>query len=326
MTTLAFSDGQTPSSAAFPHDLRITRREMIGTRMVALELQSAAGAPLPAWKPGAHVDLAIPGGLTRSYSLIPVAEPATWRIAVLNVPESRGGSRWIHSAAVPNSVVTAVALRNDFTLDPAPGGHVFVAGGVGLTPLLSMISELREAGRPWELHFSVSDPADLQLAQPLLGLPEVHVYRSSHGERVALAEVCRSLPDDALLYACGPQRMLSEIEAHLGKGDRRYRRELFSAAEAVGDGHDSPLTVECSRSSVRVDVAPNESILTAVRRAGISVQSSCEEGVCGACETTVVAGEIDHRDFVLSDEERESGDTMMICVSRSRGGSLVLDL
>jgi ferredoxin-NADP reductase len=326
MTTLEISDGRSASSEAFPQDLRVTRREMIGARMVALELQSAQGVSLPVWTPGAHVDLAIPGGFTRSYSLIPVAEPATWRIAVLNVPESRGGSRWMHSAAFPDSVVTALGLRNDFTLNSAPGGHVFVAGGVGLTPLLSMIAELREAGRPWELHFSVRDAGDLELAQPLVGLPEVHVYRGSHSERVELAEVCRSLPPDALLYACGPQRMLAEIEAHLGKGDRRYRRELFTAAEAFVDGPHTPFTVKCSRSSVSVDVAPDESILTAVRRVGILVQSSCEEGVCGACETTVVAGEIDHRDSILSDEERESGDTMMICVSRSCDGALVLDL
>lgn len=328
MTSRRLEPEQTWDEAAteleLPATLVMIGVRAVGERVQEVEFTAESGASLPAWTPGSHVDLSLPVGIRRSYSLLPPLRPATWRIAVLEEAESRGASRWLHHDARPGDRVVAEAVRNNFELQAAPGGVVFVAGGIGLTPLLSMVAELASRNAPWWLHVAVADRAHLGLLGEFRGRPEVYEYGRPPGWRIDLAALTSALAADQLLYVCGPERMLREVKELL-PGDPRVRVEAFGAA-VVDQDTDATIRVECARTGMTVDVPTGCSILKAVHDAGVDVPSSCEEGVCGSCETAVLAGVPDHRDAILSDEERAAGDTMMICVGRALTPHLVLDL
>ncbi|MFD7291760.1 PDR/VanB family oxidoreductase [Streptomyces sp. NPDC059897] len=294
--------------------------ERVADGVVALTLARPDGAPLAPWTPGAHLDLHLAPGLVRQYSLC--SDPADlghYRVAVLRVPEGRGGSAHVHDELRPGDLLTVSRPRNNFELADA-GRHVLVAGGIGITPLLPMARRLAARGAPWRLLYGGRSRATMAFLDEL---PEGSVTLAPEDEtgRPDLAGFLAEWPD-ATVHACGPPGLLDAVRAaHPGP----VRTERFTPAPQVSST-GGEFTVRLERSGIDVDVPAGRSVLDAVRGAGVAVDSSCEMGLCGSCETKVLAGDPDHRDDLLTDEEKHTATTMMLCVSRCLGSRLVLDL
>lgn len=308
--------------------LVVTARESVGDSVVSLTLADPTGAELPAWTPGAHIDLLLDDALVRQYSLCgSPADHAAWRIAVLLDPASRGGSRRVHELQVADPV-SVRGPRNHFPLLDAPR-HVFIAGGIGITPLRPMIEAAAAAGSDWQLYYGGRSRASMAFLDEL----------GTHGDRVTvwpedergmlpLADVLDKPSDEVLVYCCGPEGLLAAVEAWCaGWPSGALRLERFAAKpQAEPEGDADSFEVVCQRSGVTITVPPGKSIIDALDENGVSVLSSCLEGVCGTCETHVLEGVPEHRDSLLSEDEREANEYMMICVSRARSERLVLDL
>lgn len=299
--------------------------------ILLFDLRRPDGGHLPAFTPGAHIDLHFGGALSRSYSLVNSSdERHRYLLGVKREPASRGGSSWLHDVARVGSLIDATAPKNNFALEEAAGHTVLVAGGIGITPLLCMLQRLRSLQRPWELHYcarSRSAAIDLEeITGPLADAP-VHVRYDDEAQvpGIDIAEVVRNAPEHAHFYCCGPAPMIAAFQQACGGFDpARVHFEYFAseAAPATQGG----FTVRLARSGMDVQVSAGQTILECLLQRGIDVPSSCQQGVCGACETRVLGGSPDHRDLVLSDGEKAVGETMMICCSGSRSESLVLDL
>ncbi|MDQ1129661.1 PDR/VanB family oxidoreductase [Microbacterium sp. SORGH_AS_0888] len=310
--------------------LQVARRIEEADGVAGLILADPMGAELPAWRPGAHIDVVIdrPGrpALVRQYSLCgDPAERTQYRIAVLREPEGGGGSIRIHEGTRAGQLVRVSEPRELFGFSPA-ARMVFVAGGIGITPILPMIAAAEAAGADWALHYAGREPATMAFGAELEPYgAHVHVYASSAGERMALPAIVADAAG-AVVYACGPGRLLDELERLCGEAGVELRVERFVNDNVVTMETDHPFEVELSLTGRTVTVAPGESILDKVAEAGASAPSSCRGGTCGTCETFVLEGEPDHRDAVLTAAEREESEVMMICVSRCKGDRLVLEL
>ncbi len=296
--------------------------------VVTLTLVHPAGGRLPDWTPGAHIDLVLPDGTTRQYSLCGDRWDAfRYRVAVLREPRSRGGSAYIHDRLRPGDSLGAGGPRNNFPLVPAEK-YLFIAGGIGVTPLLSMVRQADLLGADWTLLYAGRSRASMAFLGELAGYGErVRVLPTDSGGRLDLAAwLGRPLPG-VRVYCCGPDRLLAAV-ADLCAAWPRYtlHTERFVPKAPAVTARDGAFEVELRRTGVTVTVRPGVSVLEAARQAGVSVLSSCGRGVCGTCETTVLAGEPDHRDSLLDDADCARGDCMFICVSRSAGTRLVLDL
>ncbi|MFC5906004.1 PDR/VanB family oxidoreductase [Streptacidiphilus monticola] len=312
-------------------ELLVAAAEPVAEGVLLLTLADPEERPLAPWTPGAHVDLLLDNGLVRSYSLCgDPADPYRYQVAVLLDPQSRGGSAFVHrELATPGTRVRVGLPRNHFALAPAER-YLFVAGGIGITPLLPMIRAAEATRADWRLVYAGRSLAAMAFRDELA---------RSYGEgRVTLAPKLETgrRPDLAALlaeaaaegrtvYCCGPERMVDAVAAACaGWPEGRLRTERFRA-EVSADG--SEFEVELARSGLSAKVPDGLSILDALEDAGFAEAAfSCREGTCGSCETRVLAGEPDHRDAVLSEAERETAETMMICVSRARTPHLVLDL
>ncbi|MFF2650812.1 PDR/VanB family oxidoreductase [Streptomyces sp. NPDC058045] len=306
-------------------DLLVHRMSWEAEGVLSVELVHPDGKPLPAWEPGAHLDLHL-GGLIRQYSLCgDPADTARYRIGVLDEPDSRGGSRHVHTKLRPGQRVHTVGPRNHFALEPA-ARYVFVAGGIGITPILAMAREADRRGVPYTLVHGGRSRASMAFGgelNALRGGRVTFVPQDEHGH-IDLPAALAGLDQDTLVYCCGPEPLLAAVEEAVPDG--RLRLERFAAPKSETTGDDTAFAVECRASGVTVEVGAGTSVLDAVEAAGVAVGSSCREGICGSCETRVVSGTPDHRDFLLSEAEQNSGATMMICVSRCASDRLVLDL
>jgi ferredoxin-NADP reductase len=304
-------------------DVVVVARRDEAAGVVGVDLALVSGGALPAWTPGAHIDVELPGGLTRQYSLCgDPDDPHLWRIGVLREADGRGGSRWIADDLTEGTVLRVRGPRNNFPLQRADR-YVFVAGGIGITPLLPMIRAVEATGGDWVLHYGGRTRASMAFLPELSRFGDrVRVYPQ---DEVGLLDLEAVLDDpSALVYCCGPTGLIDALEARCPAGTLRVER--FSAVPLETEGADYAFDVVCERSGVIVTVPPQTTVLQAVEDAGIAVHSSCTEGICGTCETTVLEGEPEHRDSLLTDDEKAAGDTMLICVSRCRGARLVLDL
>lgn len=306
----------------------VAGREDAADGVVTLTLRDAEGGLLPEWDAGAHVDLVLPD-VVRQYSLCgPVGDRSEYRIAVLREPESRGGSRYVHDHLTVGTTVEIAGPRNHFALEPADR-YVFVAGGIGITPILPMIERAIAAGADWRLYYGGRSRTSMAFLDRLAALGDrVQVLPQ---DEVGLLDLVTVLADveraDTLTYCCGPEALLSAVEGRCGPaGLARLRVERFASEVEVDREGDQPFEVELAQTGVTVTVEPGVSILDAVLEAGAVVDCSCEEGTCGTCETDVLEGVPDHRDVVLTDAERAAGAVMMICVSRAKSERLVLDL
>jgi vanillate O-demethylase ferredoxin subunit len=285
------------------------------------------GAPLPAFTPGAHVDLHLANGLVRQYSLAsPPEERDRYVVGVKRDPASRGGSAFMHDTLRVGMEVEVGVPRNNFELHADGAPAVLIAGGIGVTPIACMVDRLRRDGRAWSLHYSVRDRAEAAFLKELGGeRTRLHVDAESGGALLDIAAIVAAAPADAHLYCCGPAPMLDAFEAAAkGRPAACVHVERFApvAPSATGGGY----TVRLAASGRSVAVKPGQTILEALREIGIEVQASCEQGICGTCETRVLGGVPDHRDSLLSPEEKAGNRVMMVCCSGSLSDELVLDL
>ncbi|GAA4672683.1 PDR/VanB family oxidoreductase [Gordonia humi] len=305
----------------------MSAKEVVADQVASLVLEDADGRPLEAWTPGAHIDVELDNGLVRQYSLCGDPSDEQWRIAVLREPDGRGGSAYVHDSLDVDATLSTHGPRNHFEFVEAPS-YLFVAGGIGITPLLPMMREATAAGREWRLLYGGRTRTSMAFADELT---------RSHPDRVELApadevglldleSALADTGDGAVVYCCGPEPLLSAIEEVSDRLGVALHVERFSPKETTGDEVDTAFEVELAQSGTTVQVAADQSILAAVLAAGVDADFSCQEGTCGTCEVAVLDGEIDHRDSVLDEEEAAAGDVMMICVSRCRSKRLVIDL
>lgn len=331
MTTLStFSPGTGTTEGELL--LEIESIEQVADGALTLTFVSPSGDDLPAWSPGAHVDVILDQvDLTRQYSLCGDPDDhARWRIGVLNAPDSRGGSRHIHENAQMGDLVRVRGPRNNFPLEPAPS-YVFIAGGIGITPLLGMITQAERQGADWQLLYGGRSTASMAFRDELAAYGDrVRLFPADEVGLMPLAdpELLGTARPGTLVYTCGPQPLMdavAEAATHWPTGS--VHKELFSADPSLAaPGALDSFEVVLQRSGKRIVVEQDKSILEAVEAEGVRVLSSCRAGVCGTCEVDVIEGTPEHRDSVLSEEEREENDFLLICCSRSLSSRLVLDL
>lgn len=309
-------------------DLRVVDKSPVAEGVVALTLAHPRGNRLPDWAPGAHVDLVLPVGLVRQYSLCGDRwDSRTYRVGVLREPASRGGSVFIHDELPVDATVSIGGPRNNFPLVPAER-YLFVAGGIGITPLLPMVHQAELLGADWRLLYGGRTRRSMAFLDEL----------ARYGDRVTVCpqDECGLLDLDTWLgnpdwgrkvYCCGPEPLLAAVEQRCADWPSGLlRTERFVPKEQGAPVRSEPFEVALARTGRSVTVRPEQSMLEAVAGIGVNVLSSCRQGTCGTCETGVVAGVPDHRDSILDDTERAAGDCMFLCVSRSRTERLVLDL
>ncbi len=313
--------------------VRVTSTRIEANRISSFELRPLQDKCLPGFRAGAHIDVHLPSGLTRSYSLCnSPAERHRYVIAVSHAANSRGGSRFMHENVSVGDVLAIGAPRNNFPLVEEAPYTVLIAGGIGITPLWCMVQRLDALDRAWELFYSARSRDSAAFLDGVRKLAERRKRANVHlnfdevtGEVLDLGKIVAAAPPGAHFYCCGPQPMLAAFErATEALPPAQVHVESFSPRErSIGAGG---FTVRLARSDRTLAVAPGETILDVVLNAGIDVPHSCMEGVCGTCETRVLGGMPDHRDVVLSKEEQARGDMMMICCSGAKTPTLVLDL
>ena len=318
-------------------ELVVARRKEEAAGVVSLTLRHRDGAPLPSWEAGAHIDLLLDdapeGPLVRQYSLCgDPADAGAWQIAVLREPDGtgRGGSAHVHAALAEGSTVRVCGPRNHFALRPA-ARYLFVAGGIGVTPILPMLSAAEAAGTPWTLLYGGRTLDSMAFLDRLTELDAARgLVTFAPQDETGLLDLAGFLgsPDpDTLVYCCGPGPLLDAAEEYCADLEPdTLRVERFSASAADPDAVNTAFELELAASGLTVTVAPDASILETLLEAGVNVHYSCTEGNCGSCATEIIEGEADHRDDVLNSAEQASQTMMMVCVSRSRGPRLVLDL
>ncbi|MFD7842826.1 PDR/VanB family oxidoreductase [Nocardia sp. NPDC059764] len=306
--------------------VRVVRRRDEAEGVFSLELTAADGGPLPAWSPGAHIDVHAGSAGVRQYSLCgDPGDDRTWRIAVLHEPGGRGGSDYLHRTALPGTELRVSLPRNNFELTPR-SSYVFVAGGIGITPILPMIAAAAAAGARWRLFYGARSRAHMAFADDLAARhPEVTLVPQDVDGLLPLPRILGEAAQ-AEIYCCGPEPMLAAIEAEAAARGSAIRTERFAARPAAADAVNLPFDVRVDSTGATYRVEGHRSIADVLEAAGVDIITSCREGTCGSCETTVLSGDIDHRDAILTDEERACGNTMMLCVSRARSEVLVLDL
>jgi ferredoxin-NADP reductase len=315
-------------NAATTATLQVEAKKPEADGVVGLTLARPDGRRLPDWTPGSHVDLLLPSGVTRQYSLCGDRWDAhSYRVGVLRELDGRGGSAYVHDALQPGDLVGIGGPRNNFPLVPS-ARYRFVAGGIGITPLLPMIHQADLLGADWQLLYGGRRRDAMAFLDELAGYGDrVHVVPQDEHGLLDLPAFLGAPRSDTKVYCCGPGPLLAAIEAACAAWPAHaLRTERFVAEERGSPLRDAPFEVELARSGTAVTVTPEVSVLDAVHAAGVEVLSSCRQGTCGTCETTVVAGTPDHRDSILTDDERAAADCMFVCVSRSCSDRLVLDL
>lgn len=309
--------------------VRVSRRWHEAEGVVALELQAPGGALLPAWSPGAHIDVIMTDGSARQYSLCGAPmDRGTWRIAILREELGRGGSRWLHDEVGEGDTLAIRGPRNHFRLEKAPA-YLFIAGGIGITPILPMLAAAQAAGAHSQLVYCGRSRSTMAfLDQSERYGDRINLYPSSDCGRVDLSKLLAAPRPETLIYCCGPSVLLDGVEEHSAHWPAgSLHMERFSARTRIeSPTGDKAFEVELARSGKILPVPADQTLLSVLEASGADVVSSCSEGTCGACVVSVLDGTPDHRDSVLTQAERASGESIVICVSRCHGTRLVLDL
>lgn len=307
--------------------LRVLDKRVVADDVVAVTVGSP-GRRLPDWTPGAHVDLVLPTGVTRQYSLCGDRwDTSRYRIGVLREAGGRGGSSYVHDGLAIGDEAAVGGPRNAFPMVPSRR-YLFVAGGIGITPLLPMIVQANLLGADWRLLYTGRRRSSMAFLDELaVHRDRVHVHPRAEAGPADLPAFLGRARADTKVYCCGPERLLDEVSAACASWPpHTLRTERFVAGQLTTPARTAPFEVKLHRSDTTVIVPPGLSVLDAMARVGVEVLSSCRQGTCGTCETTVLGGVPDHRDSVLDENERAAGDCMFICVSRAATDRLVLDL
>jgi vanillate O-demethylase ferredoxin subunit len=317
--------------------LRVTvaRKACVGDGICSFDLVAQDGTALPAFSAGAHIDVSLPGGLVRQYSLCnPPGETHRYQIGVLRDTASRGGSATLHEAVHEGQALTISPPRNHFPLAAGATKSLLLAGGIGITPLLSMAERLAAEGATFELHYAARSRAKAAFIERLTSAPyadKVTLHLSDEGaaQRLDLPALLAAPQPGTHLYVCGPQRFMDAVLAEAraqGWPESQLHWERFANAAADPRDSDEAFEVELAASGRVIVVPRGGTIVQALSAAGVYVMTSCEQGVCGTCLTRVVSGTPDHRDAYLTPEEQAANDQMLLCCSRAKTARLVLDL
>ncbi len=312
-------------------EVRIVGRHVEAEDVLSFELQRADGSPLPPYSAGAHVDVHLPGGLVRQYSLCsPEGMHSKYTIGVLKEPSSRGGSKALHESVQVGDKLTISEPRNKFPLDVHARRSLLFAGGIGITPILAMADELARDGRDFELHYCTRSRTRMAFLERIASSPwaakaSLHFDDGAPERRLDATRVLGAPADDVHVYVCGPAGFMLGAGRTLGWQEARLHREYF-VAEPVDHTSDKPFEIQLRRSGRTVFVAADKSAATALAEAGVDIPLSCEQGVCGTCLTRVLEGIPDHRDFYLTEEEHQRNDSFTPCCSRSLTPRLLVDL
>lgn len=302
---------------------------ILGFELVPLPPQTS----LPAFTAGAHIDLHLPGGVLRSYSLLNnPQETHRYCIGVNKDAKSRGGSRHMHEQLRTGAVLSISTPRNHFPMDETSPFNVFIAGGIGITPMLSMIARSQALGTPWRLHYAARTSEHAGFLDVLASYQcqpgadvRLNFDQEPGGQMLDLNAVMAAMPEGAHVYACGPIPLLEAYEAAAASlPPERVHREYFASKEAAAT--DGSYTVELARSQRTLHITPGQTLLEGLIAIGAEPPYSCQQGICGTCEVKVLKGTPDHRDMVLTEGEKAANDRMMVCCSGARSASLVLDL
>ena len=310
--------------------LLVASRTAAAEGVLELRLVDDSGDGLPPWTPGAHVDLVLGDDLVRQYSLCgdPMDE-SSFTVAVLREQESRGGSAYVHSRLAEGDRLTVRGPRNHFPLVAAPR-YRFVAGGIGITPLLPMIAEAEASGADWTLSYGGRTRASMAYLDRLASYGDrVRVFPTDECGPLDLPVILSDPGPGTLVYVCGPEGLLGAVEAFCSGRwpDGALHLERFAAKQTESPtGGERSFELVLAGSGVTLEVPPDRSVFDVIQDSGVSVLGSCHEGICGTCEQAVLEGEVDHRDSVLNESERAANDAMMVCVSRCLSDRLVLDL
>ncbi|WP_370484959.1 2Fe-2S iron-sulfur cluster-binding protein [Mycobacterium sp. pUA109] len=311
-------------------DLTLTVDQLgyIADDVVSLTLVDPDGHPLPAWEPGAHIDVLLDNSMVRQYSLC--GEPRDrqrWRVAVRRDPDGRGGSVYLHCHMAAGARVRVRGPRNAFPLITR-SRYLFIAGGIGITPLLPMIAAVARDGLSWNLLYGGRTRASMPFLETLAHYgSRVEVCPENERGLLDIAVVLDRVAPQTAVYCCGPEPLIAAVEDLASRRDDiSLHTERFAPRAVATLRTDEPFEVYCAESDVTLLVPPGRSVLEVAADAGIDVLCSCKEGTCGTCEVDVLDGQPDHRDSFLSPQERASNETMLICVSRCVGHRLTLDL
>lgn len=304
----------------------VTRRaEDVVELVLAVDDGADDNAALPSWTPGAHVDLILEPELVRQYSLCSSpANVSTYSVAVLLAPDSRGGSKRVHELT-EGARLRIRGPRNHFPLVTSKR-YVFIAGGIGITPLLPMIEEVQTAGADWHLYYGGRTRSSMAYLDELGKYADrVNVVPQDTDGLLDIKGILGQPDERTLVYCCGPEPLLAVVEQACQTWPTgALHLERFAAKAVEHAAEEAAFELVLQRSGITTEVPPDKSVLDVMRDSGVSVLASCLEGICGTCETEVVDGDVDHRDSVLDADEQEANEVMMVCVSRCRG-RLVLD-
>ena len=314
--------------------VRVAHKTHEAIDICSLELVHPEGGALPAFSAGAHIDVHAPGGLVRQYSLCnDPAESHRYLIGTLKDPQSRGGSKAIHDEVQVGDLLQIGLPRNNFALVPDTRHVILLAGGIGITPILSMATQLAREGRSFEFHYcSRSRPraafVEHMLAAPYAAQVQFHFDDGEPEQGLKLDKVLARVDAGAHLYACGPAGFLSHVREQAqqsGWPTSCVHFESFGAVPMECAG-DSSFDVKIASTGTTYRIPANITVVTALAAQGVNIAVSCEQGICGTCLTGVLDGEPDHRDSYLTDEERACNNSFMPCCSRARSALLTLDL
>ncbi|MGE4326412.1 MAG: cytochrome P450, partial [Pseudodonghicola sp.] len=315
-----------PSRRDIARKVRVAQVRQEAEGIVGLTLEDAKGRPLPRWSAGAHVELVL-DGYDRKYSLCGRADASGYDLAILREDDGRGGSRYIHDHLREGMELRLRGPSNLFRLDEEAPAHVLIAGGIGITPIIAMADRLKALGRPYAIHYCGRSRATMALLDRLEADHGAHlqVHTTDDGTRADLAAIVAALPEGGQIYCCGPERMITALEdLTADRPEGTFHFEHFSAHDTGLDPEkEQGFEVELKDSGLTLQVAADQTLLDAILAAGIDVASDCCEGLCGSCEVTVLEGDIDHRDMVLTRGERAENRRMMTCCSRAKNGGRI---
>lgn len=313
--------------------VEVIQKSSLAEDIAGFELADAERRPLPAFSAGSHIDVHLPNGLVRQYSLCNhPSERHRYMIAVLRDPSSRGGSMSMHDQVQAGDTLRISEPKNHFALVPARHTLLF-AGGIGVTPLLCMAEHLAQIGATFEMHYCARTLSRTAFAERIRGGPFFHAVHfhfddGCDSQRLDAQRVLSRPSSDTHIYVCGPTGFMSWIIAsarRLGWPEPNIHREYFSAAP-IDTASDGSFDIKIASTGQIISVAKDRRVIDALAEAGVEVPTSCEQGVCGTCLTRVLEGQIDHRDMYLNDEERARHDQFAPCVSRALSKLLILDL